>query len=127
MELKNQGFKPILAHPERYTAMQEDREKLRELRENGILMQVNAYDLELNLNPSTRNLAQWMAKERIITFIGSDMHGSRPPKHLPMVSEGVRWLYENTDEEYAKDVTFRNAEKYLGAKIQEDTAGKSEA
>ena len=127
MELKNQGFKPILAHPERYTAMQEDREKLRELRENGILMQVNAYDLELNLNPSTRNLAQWMAKERIITFIGSDMHGSRPPKHLPMVSEGARWLYENTDEEYAKDVTFRNAEKYLGAKIQEDAAGKSEA
>ena len=28
--------------------------------------------------------------------------------------EGIRWLYENTDEEYANDVVRLNAEKYLG-------------
>ena len=114
LELKKQGFRPILAHPERYKAMQEDREKLRELTENGILLQVNAYDLLLNVHPKTKDLAQWLAKERLISFIGSDMHGTM--KRRPRMEEGINWLYENTDEEYADAVAFGNAEKLLGMK-----------
>ena len=114
LELKKQGFRPILAHPERYKAMQEDWEKLRELTENGILLQVNAYDLFLNVHPRTKDLAQWLAKERLISFIGSDMHGTRPGKHEPRLKEGIQWLYENTDEEYADAVCFGNAAKLLG-------------
>ena len=118
LELKKQGFKPILAHPERYKAMQEDWEKLRELTENGILLQVNAYDLFLNVHPKTKALSQWLAKERMISFIGSDMHGvfKRPPR----MEEGIDWLYENTDEEYADAVAFGNAEKLLGMKASEE-------
>ena len=113
MELKRRGFKPVLAHPERYKALKEDRERVRELWENGILMQVNAFDLELNSQARTRELAQWMAKERMISFIGSDMHGL-PPKRTPKMKEGIRWLYEHTDEAYADAVAFGNAEKLFG-------------
>jgi len=113
MELKSQGFKPILAHPERYEAMQEDRERLRELTDNGILLQVNAYDLELNGSLKTKSLARWLAKERMISFIGSDMHGTRPGARRPRMKEGLNWLYENTDEEYADAVAFGNVEKLL--------------
>ena len=60
------------------------------------------------------NLARWMAKERLISFIGSDMHGTRPGKHKPRLKEGIQWLYENTDEEYADAVCFGNAAKLLG-------------
>ena len=113
-ELKRRGFKPILAHPERYRALQADWELLREICDEGILLQVNAYDLELNLSLKTKNLARWLAKERMISFIGSDAHGM-PPKRDPRMAEGIRWLYENTDEEYADAVAFGNAEKLLGA------------
>ena len=113
MELKKEGFKPILAHPERYTAMQEDWDRLKELTDNGILLQVNAYDLELNGSLKTKSLARWLAKERMISFIGSDMHGTRPSARSPRMKEGIDWLYENTDEEYADAVAFGNAEKLL--------------
>ena len=114
LELKKRGFKPILAHPERYRALKEDRERVRELWEEGILMQVNAFDLELNSQARIRLLAQWMAEERMISFIGSDMHGL-PPKRPPKMKEGIRWLYEHTDEAFADAVAFGNAEKLLGA------------
>ena len=120
MELKSQRFKPILAHAERYKAMQEDWERLREISEAGILLQVNAYDLDLNLSLKTKNLAQWLARERMISFIGSDMHGL-PPKRTPRMVEGIQWLYEHTDPEYADAVAFGNAEKLLGVKLKEYT------
>ena len=114
LELQSRGFRPILAHPERYKALQEDWDTLREIAGHGILLQVNAYDLFLNLSLKTRELAQWLAKERMISFIGSDMHGL-PPKRTPRMKEGIRWLYENTDEAYADAVAFGNAESLLAA------------
>lgn len=115
-ELQRQGFKPILAHPERYAALQDDWDLAKELADSGVLMQVNAYDLDLNLSPKTKELAQWMARERMISFIGSDMHGTRPGSRTPKMKEGIRWLYEHTDEEYASAVAYRNAEELLKAK-----------
>lgn len=114
-ELGKRGFKPILAHPDRYRALQEDWSRVKELWENGILMQVNAYDLEPELKARTRDLAQWMAEERMISFIGSDMHGL-PPRQAPKMKEGIRWLYEHTDEAFADAVAFGNAEKCFGLK-----------
>ena len=116
MELKHQGYRPVLAHAERYRALQEDRDRLRELWEAGILIQVNAYDLELNFSVRTRELAQWLAKERMISFIGSDMHGTRPGSRTPRMKEGIDWLYEHTDEAYADAVCFGNAEQMFGLK-----------
>lgn len=108
------GINTILAHAERYTAIQKDWNLAKRICDLGVLLQVNAYDLYLNTNKETRNLAQWLAKEKLISFIGSDMHGNREGARMPRMKEGIRWLYENTDEEYANDVVRRNAEKYLG-------------
>ena len=110
--LKENGIKTILAHPERYRAIQNDWDLAKRICDLDVKLQVNAYDLLLNSKEQTRDLAQWMAKEQLISFIGSDMHG--PVKRPPKMKEGIRWLYENVDEEYANDVVRRNAEKYLG-------------
>ena len=113
------GINTILAHPERYKAIQQDWNLAKRICDLGVLLQVNAYDLCQNKNLATRNLAQWMAQEHLISFIGSDMHGTRikedgKPARKPQMKDGVRWLYENVDEEYANDIVRRNAEKYLG-------------
>ncbi len=112
-KMKDNGIKTILAHPERYKAIQQDWDLAKRIRELGVLLQVNAYDLFLNNKDETRNLAQWMAKEGMISFIGSDMHGTRPGKRTPRMKEGIRWLYENVDEEYANEIVRVNAENYL--------------
>ena len=104
--------KPILAHAERYSALQENHETLKRIQELGVMIQVNAYDLALNKHEQTRETAQWLAEERMISFIGSDMHGM-PPKRPPKVREGIDWLYKHTDWEYADCVVRKNAEKLL--------------
>ncbi len=118
-KMKDSGIRTILAHPERYRAIQEDRDLAKRICDLGVLLQVNAYDLFLNKKNATRNLAQWMAREGLISFLGSDMHGTGvkadgKPKRRPQMKEGIRWLYENVDEEYADGIVRINAEKYLG-------------
>ena len=112
--LKDNRVKTILAHPERYRAIQKDWDLAKRICDLGVLLQVNAYDLYLSDNEATRGLAQWMAKERMISFLGSDMHGTRPGKRRPRMKEGIRWLYENVDDEYANEIVRVNAERYLG-------------
>ena len=124
-KMKDAGIHTILAHPERYTAVQRDRDLARRIRDLGVLLQVNAYDLFLNQNEATRGLAQWMAREEMISFLGSDMHGTRPGKRRPRMKEGIRWLYENVRPDYADDVVRRNAEKYLN--VEKLPAAGSEA
>ena len=124
-KMKDAGIHTILAHPERYTAVQRDRDLARRIRDLGVLLQVNAYDLFLNKNEATRGLAQWMAREEMISFLGSDMHGTRPGKRRPRMKEGIRWLYENVRPDYADDVVRRNAEKYLN--VEKLPAAGSEA
>ena len=110
--LRDSDIKTILAHPERYQALQKDRDLAKRICDLGVRLQVNAYDLFLNTKDATRNLAQWMAEEELISFIGSDMHG-RFPKRTPRMKEGVAWLYAHTDKAYADAVCFGNAIRLL--------------
>ena len=117
--LKENGIKTILAHPERYKALQKDWDLAKRICDLDVRLQVNAYDLFLNPKDDTRNLAQWMAKEELISFLGSDMHGiglkpDGKPKRRPQMKEGIDWLYENVDYDYACDIVRVNAERYLG-------------
>ena len=115
---KNAYVIPILAHAERYTALQGDRDCLKRIQDLGVLIQVNAFDLALSQNRQTKETAQWLAQERMISFIGSDMHG-RFPKREPKMRAGVDWLYQHTDDEYADNVVRKNAEKLLRVKKYE--------
>lgn len=111
-KLHGEGYRPILAHAERYRAIQQDWDLAKRIQDLDVLIQVNAYDLYLNQKAATKDLAQWLATERMISFIGSDMHGL-PPKRSPKIREGAEWLLTNTDPAYAGQVLRGNAAQYL--------------
>ena len=118
-KMRDNRINTILAHPERYRAIQQDWDLAKRIVDIGVMLQVNAYDLALNPKDATRDLAQWMAKEELISFIGSDMHGTRikedgKPARRPQMKEGIRWLYDNVDYEYANEIVRVNAEHCLG-------------
>ena len=111
-ELQRQGFRPILTRAESSRTLAENRDLLKELADSGVLFEVNGFNLDRNLSVRTKETAQWMARERLISFIGSDMRGCAPGQ-TPRMKEGIAWLYEHTDREYADTVCFGNAVRLL--------------
>jgi len=73
-ELQTQGYKPVLAHPERYGFWYNDFDKYHELHDQGVLLQLNILSLMGHYSPETKKIAERMVKEGIVSLIGSDCH-----------------------------------------------------
>lgn len=72
--LKDLKITPILAHPERYSYIRNDINKLYELVENGVLLQCNIGSFVGKYGKDAKNFVTKLAKENLIGFIGSDCH-----------------------------------------------------
>lgn len=72
-ELQVAGYRPVLAHPERYGYFHGPG-KYRELTEKGILLQVNISSLSSHIASNIRNAAIKIVQENLASFAGSDTH-----------------------------------------------------
>ena len=70
--LTMQGYKPILAHPERYQYM--SIEKAEDFRNRGVLLQINLLSLVGAYGPIIQRLAEKMISKGLIDMLGSDCH-----------------------------------------------------
>jgi protein-tyrosine phosphatase len=87
--LKLKGITPILTHPERNLGFQALPEKLFEVVEKGIPIQITAGSLLGSFGPEARRLARFIIERRLAHAIASDAHDfhSRPPKLSGAVAE----------------------------------------
>ena len=69
------GFRPLLAHPERYVYM--DMRDYRRLRESGVEFQLNLLSLTGHYGPEARKKALLLLKEGLYGRTGSDLHHLR--------------------------------------------------
>jgi len=74
-KLKDKGYKPILAHPERYPYL--TIEELQNLRSWGCNMQLNTISLAGYYGAPTKKIAEELVDKQMVDFISSDMHHSR--------------------------------------------------
>ncbi len=72
MQLK--GYKPILAHPERYGFWERDFDKYEELHDKGVLLQLNINSLSGYYGPEAKKAARFMIDKGIVSFLGTDCH-----------------------------------------------------
>ena len=86
--MREKGYKPILAHPERYSYMQAD--DLSNLRSWGCNLQLNTISLTGYYGPETRRNAEKMVDMALIDFISSDMHH---PRHAAAFENALRMPY----------------------------------
>lgn len=70
--VKEIGYFPVLAHPERYRYMDE-REYLR-LKGKGVLFQMNFVSLVGGYGETARKKAEWLLSKGMIDMTGSDVH-----------------------------------------------------
>lgn len=72
-EMQMAGYRPVLAHPERYGYFY-GKGQYQELTDKGILLQVNISSLSPFVASPVRKAAESIIKDELVTFAGSDTH-----------------------------------------------------
>lgn len=73
-KIQDKGYKPILAHPERYPYLYESLEHYHRIKETGCYLQLNTISLTGYYGKSTQKIAEELVDKVLIDFIASDMH-----------------------------------------------------
>ena len=72
--LQTDGYKVVLAHPERYNYWHHQFEKYEDLKDRGVYLQMNINSLTGWYSPSSKLIAQKLISRNMINFLGSDLH-----------------------------------------------------
>ena len=79
------GYKPVLAHPERYPYWYRDMEQYRRFYEMGVTLQLNLNSLAGYYGPDAKRIAEKLIDLGIIGALGTDMHHLRHAAALQQV------------------------------------------
>lgn len=109
--LLEDGKVPIIAHPERYTYIQKDPNKLLELVENGVLFQTNYGSILGQYGKEIQKTAKLLLENNFIHFLGSDVHKTG---HIyENIEEIKKNLRKIISDKKIEEITKINAEKVL--------------
>jgi tyrosine-protein phosphatase YwqE len=73
-DIQLKGYKPILAHPERYNFYHNNFEVYYKLKKAGCLFQLNLLSLTEQYGKNVQKISEKLLKENLYDFIGSDTH-----------------------------------------------------
>lgn len=96
--LQSAGIRPILAHVERYHAIQDDPSLLYDLLARDVPLQINADSLFSRSN-RIRKTAEFLVRSRAVHLVASDAHD--PRFRPPHIQAALRRATTLTDETYA--------------------------
>jgi protein-tyrosine phosphatase len=86
-EMQTAGYRPILAHPERYSYWYDDFDKYQNMVDKGVLLQLNINSLSGEYPPETKKMGEKLVEEGMISFLGSDCHNMN---HVNMMHSAVK-------------------------------------
>ncbi len=89
-ELKTRGYKPVLAHFERYLYYLGKPEIANSLRENGVLIQLNLNSLSGHYGPEIKKQAEALIDNGWVDFVGTDCHRI---EHLMLLESNLSNAY----------------------------------
>ncbi len=109
--LKENNYRPIIAHPERYLFIQNNFKEIYELEELGVLFQCNYGSILGNYGIKAKSAMKKMLKNGLVSFMGSDAHRKKSiylqvPKAISLISKYI-------SSEELQNIITHNAEKVL--------------
>ena len=110
---------PILAHPERYTFVQQEPKIIYELIEKGVLMQANYASILGYYGKKAQSLVKKLLENNMIHFLGSDSH--RPGTIYPKIPQAMEKLTQIIGKEKLEELTSKNPKLVLQNKRIEIT------
>lgn len=110
-EIVQAGYRPIIAHAERYQCLYKDISKVEELIEAGAYIQINTSSLLGGIfNPIRRMIMKWL-KQGCVHFVGSDAHNMKARK--PVYQKAIMVLQSTISQEYYNDIVLNNGQRVL--------------
>lgn len=110
-KLLNGGYRPILAHAERYRNLHRDFREIRQFINAGVLIQIDGPSLFGGWGMSAKMRSRRLIKARLVDLVCSDAHdlNARPPQ----LSNAYAFVSSCCGEEYADDIFSNNARALL--------------
>jgi protein-tyrosine phosphatase len=81
------GYKPVLAHPERYSYWHKNLSMYEDLNDQGIFLQLNLNCLTDQYGKEVRKVAEWCIERDLYSFVGTDCHHMG---HVQLVEQARR-------------------------------------
>ena len=105
------GYRPILAHVERYRCMLGSVENVRTLSGMGCKIQVNAGSVAGDFGFSVKRFIKKLLKEELVDYIGTDAHN--PDRRSPEMGKCAEIIKKTCAPEYAEAILYGNAKRDL--------------
>ena len=110
-ELLSSGYKPIVAHAERYPAIRKDMDHLGDLAELGAYIQMNAGSILGKEGFFIRQFCKKAVKEDCIHFVASDAHNLTT--RVPLLGTCAEYLQDLMGETYTRHILIENPKMIL--------------
>lgn len=85
-KMQTMGYKPVLAHPERYNFWHSEFETYESIIDKGVLLQLNINSLTGYYSPATKKIAELMIEKNMISMLGTDCHHTG---HINLIKQVV--------------------------------------
>ncbi|MDV3309139.1 MAG: capsular biosynthesis protein [Cyclobacteriaceae bacterium] len=80
------GYRPVLAHPERYLYLQDNLERIEDLANRGVLFQLNLGSLAGFYSRAVQVMAGRLIDRKLVHFLGSDCHNLQHAEGIARVA-----------------------------------------
>jgi protein-tyrosine phosphatase len=104
--LSRKGYKPILAHFERYECIAKSPALLSDLKNCGILIQVNANSIVRPKLGKAGKLVKMALKKQLVDIVATDAHDDKAL--TPVLSKAHAFVVKKYGKDYAKKIFHDN-------------------
>ncbi len=110
-EVLQAGYRPIIAHMERYPICRSDQELVRFFKESGCLIQVNCDSVIGKEGFWVKRFVKKLMKEQMVDLIGTDAHNM--DERSPHIKECAEYLDGVFGQEYTDTLMEKNPRKVI--------------
>ena len=110
-ELLEQGYNIVLAHPERYSIVQDDYGVIGDLIEMGVLLQCNLGSITGKYGKEAKKVIRRIIKDKLVFAFGSDLHRPGREEELQLAMKKLAKYYNPRELE---QVLVSNPKRLLG-------------
>ncbi len=87
LDIQKLGYKPILAHPERYNYYHGNFNIYKQIKDAGCLLQLNLLSLSRYYGVDSKAIAMTLLKSGMYDFVGTDLHHERHLEAIKNIAE----------------------------------------